>query len=39
MEKNELRKVSIKYRVCCYFDDIIKFQDFDLDDILLDGKQ
>ena len=32
-------KVSIKNRMCYYFDDIIKFKDFGLDNILLDQKQ
>ena len=31
MENNEFRKVSIKNRTCYYFDDIIKFEDFDID--------
>ena len=34
MENNELKKVSIKNRTCYYFDNIIKFEDFDLDNIL-----
>ena len=38
MKYNELKKVSIKYRECYYFDDKIKFKDFDLDNILLDEK-
>ena len=38
MEKNEFKKVSIKNRKCYYFDDIIKIEDFDLDNILLDEK-
>ena len=36
MENNELKKVSIKNRTCYYYDNIIKFEDFDLDNILLD---
>ena len=36
MESNEFQKVHIKNRTCCYFDDIIKFEDFDFDDILID---
>ena len=38
MENNELKKVSVKNRACYYFDDIIKIEDFDFDNILLDGK-
>ena len=36
MENNELKKVSIKNCTCYYYDNIIKFEDFDLDNILLD---
>ena len=37
MENNdELRKVDIKNRACYYIDDIIKMEDFDLNNILLD---
>ena len=35
MENNELQKVCIKICTCYYFDDLIKFQDFDFDKILL----
>ena len=39
MESNgELKKTSIKSRTCQYFDDIIKFKDFDLHNILIDEK-
>ena len=38
MENNELKKNCIKDRMCCYFDDIIKFEDFDFGNILLDEK-
>ena len=38
MENNELKKVRIKNRTCYYFDDIIKLEDFDLDNILIDEK-
>ena len=38
MENNELKKVRIKYRRCYYFNDIIKLEDFDLDNILIDQK-
>ena len=30
--------MNIKNRACHYFDDIIKFEDFDLDNILIDLK-
>ena len=36
MENNELKKVCIKNCACYYFDDIIKLEDFDLDNILID---
>ena len=38
MENNELKKVSIKNRTSYYFDDIIKFEDFDVNKILLNEK-
>ena len=39
MEKdNELKKVGIKNRTCYYFDDIVKIEDFDFDNILLEEK-
>ena len=34
MESNKLKKVCIKNRMSYYFDDIIKSEDFDLDNIL-----
>ena len=36
MENNEFKKVRIKSRTCFYFDDIIKLEDFDLDNISID---
>ena len=37
MENNDkLKKVNIKSRTCYYFDDITNFEDFDLDNILID---
>ena len=36
MENNELKKVHIKNRICHYFDDIIKLEDFNLGNILID---
>ena len=36
MDNNELKNVSIKNSMCCYFGDIIKVEDFD--NALLDTK-
>ena len=36
MENNEFEKVSIKNCICYYFDDLIKFEGFDLDNILIE---
>ena len=38
MENNELKKVRVKNCTCDYFDDIIKLEDFHIDNILIDGK-
>ena len=38
MENNEFKKFRIKNRTCYYFDGIIKLEDFDLDNILIDKK-
>ena len=38
MENNKLKKVRIKHCTCCYFDDITKLEDFDIDNILIDEK-
>ena len=39
MESNvKLKEINIKNRTCYFFDDIIKFKDFDLDNILIDEK-
>ena len=38
MKNNESSKVRIKSRTCDYFDDIIKFEDFNSDKILIDEK-
>ena len=39
MEKNnELIKVGIENRMCYYFDDVIRIEDFDSDNNLLDEK-
>ena len=37
-KKNEFKKVGIKNRGCCYFDNIIQIKDFQFDNILLDEK-
>ena len=33
-----LKEINIKKCICYYFDDIIKIEDFDLDNILIDEK-
>ena len=38
MENNEFEKVHITNRPCYYSDDIIKSEDFDFDNILVDEK-
>ena len=39
MDSNdELKEINIKNRKCYYFDGIIIIEDFDLDNILIDGK-
>ena len=39
MKNNDkLKEINIKDRTCYYFDDIIKFEDFDIDSILIDEK-
>ena len=38
MGNNEFKKICIKNRTCCYFEDIIKSYDFNLDNILLAKK-
>ena len=35
MESNDEFKINIRNYTCCYFDDIIKIEDFDFD-ILID---
>ena len=35
---DELKEITIKNRTCCHFDDIITFEGFDLDNILIDEK-
>ena len=39
MESNEkLKEINIKNRTCYYFEDIIKIEYFDIDNILIDEK-
>ena len=38
MENNENKKVCIENCTFCYFDDIIKLEDFHLDNILINEK-
>ena len=38
IKNNELKKVRIKNRACYYFDQIIKLEDFNLYNILIEKK-
>ena len=38
MKKNEMEKVCIKNGTCCFFDDMINLEDFDLDNSLIEEK-
>ena len=38
MENNEFKEVCIEIRSCYYFDDMIKLEDFDFDNILINVK-
>ena len=38
IENNDLRKVSVENFTCYYFNDLIKFEDFDFDIIFLDER-
>ena len=38
MENNDFKKVYIKNYMCYYFDDKIKLEHFDLDNILIDER-
>ena len=38
MNNSKKKKINIENRTCYYFDDIIKFKDFNLDNTLIDGK-
>ena len=35
---DEFKKINIKNHTCYYFDDTIKYEDFHLDNILIDEK-
>ena len=35
---NQLKEIDIKNRTCYYFDDIIKIEDFNIDNISIDEK-
>ena len=36
--KDKLKEINIKNQTCYYFKDIIRFEDFHLDNILIDKK-
>ena len=36
MENNELKKIYIKNQLCHYLDDIVKLEDFNIDNFLID---
>ena len=36
--KNELKEIDIKNCTCYYFEDIVKIENLDLDNILMDEK-
>ena len=38
MENNEFLNVRIKIRTCYYFNDIIKLEDFDIDNVFIHEK-
>ena len=38
VSNNELNEIQIKNCTCYYFDDMIKFEDFHFDDILIDER-
>ena len=38
MESNELKEIDIKNPTCYYFDDLIKIEDFDVVNILIDER-
>ena len=38
MKNNKFKNIRLKNRLCYYFHDIIKFEDFDFGNILIDKK-
>ena len=38
MENNGFKNVCVKNRTCYYFDELIKLEDFEIDNILIDKK-
>ena len=38
VSNGQLKETDVKNRTCYYFDDIIRIEDFDLDNTLLDEK-
>ena len=38
VSNDKLKEINIKNRLCYYFNDMIKIEDFDFDNILLDEK-
>ena len=36
MENNQLKKVCIKNRTYCYYDDIVTLEDFNLENVSID---
>ena len=38
MKRNEFKKLILKIATCYYFDDTIKIEDFDFDNILMNEK-
>ena len=37
-KNDKLKEIDIKNRMCYYFNNIIKIEDFDLDNIFIEGK-
>ena len=38
MESNKLKEIDIKNPTCYYFEDLIKIEDFDFDNIIIDER-
>ena len=38
MESNKLKEIDIKNPTCYYFEDLIKIEDFDFDNIVIDER-